>query len=356
MSNRDDETPLWTPSVEMVESARMTDFMRWAGARHRRSSPTTASCGSGRCRRSSSSGRDIWEYCGVRASAPYDGARRSRRRSLSAARMPGARWFEGAQLNYAENMLSAITILERRRFCMPRSCARSRELSWGQLSEQVAALAAGLRSLGVGRGDRVAAYMPNIPETLVAFLASASIGAIWSCAAPEFGARSVVDRFAQIEPKVLFMVDGYRHGGKDFDRAEALQTILGSCPRWSIGDASLPVGRRGRRRACPGGSSGRSLLATWAPGAEPSFEQVPFEHPLWVLYSSGTTGLPKAIVHGHGGISGGADEEEPSAPRPAPRRSHVLVHHDRLDDVELPGGLSVRDAAIVLYRRQPGPS
>ncbi len=143
--------------------------------------------------------------------------------------MPGARWFEGAELNYAENLLAgrdpaAVAVLHS------SELRELQELSWGTLSEQVAAVAGGLRALGVARGDRVVAYMPNIPETLIAFLATASIGAIWSSAAPEFGARSVVDRFAQIEPKVLLAVDGYRHGGKDFDRSEAAASILAELP------------------------------------------------------------------------------------------------------------------------------
>ena len=187
------------------------------------SSPTTASCGRGRSQEVEQFWADIWEYCGVRASKPYE-------RVLASKDMPGARWFEGAQLNYAENML----MRERDPQATALLCASElrplAELSWGALSEQVAAVAGGLRSLGVQRGDRVAAYMPNVPETLIAFLACASIGAIWSCAAPEFGARSVVDRFAQIEPKVLLVVDGYRHGGKDFDRTGALETISAGLP------------------------------------------------------------------------------------------------------------------------------
>src|SRR6185437_5237234 len=179
------------------------------------------------------------------------------------------------------------------------------ELTWGELRAGVAATAAGLRGLGVGRGDRVVAYMPNIPETLIAFLATSSLGAIWSSAAPEFGARSVIDRFAQIEPKVFLTVDGYRHGGKDFDRLAVASGILAELPTVErtvllpyLDEAASPDALG------PEAISWSELgeLDREAAAAGPRFEQVPFDHPLWVLYSSGTTGLPKAIVQGHGGI------------------------------------------------------
>ncbi len=175
------------------------------------------------------------------------------------------------------------------------------ELSWGELRAQVAATAAGLRALGVERGDRVVAYLPNIPEAIVAFLASASIGAIWSSCSPDFGPASVIDRFAQIEPKVLFAVDGYRYGGKDFDRRETLAQLQAAMPSLERTVVLPYLDPDADLSPLSDAMPWEELLAT-GEGAELSFERVPFEHPLWVLYSSGTTGLPKAIVQSQGGI------------------------------------------------------
>jgi acetoacetyl-CoA synthetase len=214
-----------------------------------------------------------------------------------AGRAPYAGWFPEATLNHAELSL-------RRRDDHPalvfgNEAGALGEVSYAELGRRVAAVAAGLRRLGVTKGDRVAGYLPNVPETVVAMLATASIGAIWSSCAPEFGVSSVVDRFAQIEPKVLVAVDGYRYNGAWHDRADALAEIRGRLPSL---EATVLVGGDGRGTEEEGVTTWERLLADGA-GSELAFEPVGFDHPLWVLYSSGTTGLPKAIVQGHGGIA-----------------------------------------------------
>ncbi len=311
MTSDTGEAPLWEPTAQDRERAEMTEFMRWAGKRTGRKFADYGELWEWSVSEVEEFWAAIWEYCGVRASRPYE-------QVLDSRRMPGARWFAGAELNYAENMLmrERWPISDRSDAVAVMHASELRELdslTWAQLTVQVAEVAAGLRALGVGRGDRVVAYMPNIPETLVALLAVASLGAIWSSAAPEFGARSVIDRFAQIEPVVLLAVDGYRHGGRDYDRGEPLNAIvaeLGSVRHTVL----LPyLSAEASAEALPGGmlwsellELGRTAGADDPHGedafASMRFEQVPFDHPLWVLYSSGTTGLPKAIVHGHGGI------------------------------------------------------
>jgi acetoacetyl-CoA synthetase len=222
------------------------------------------------------------EFCEVRFEEPPQAV-------LGSREMPGAEWFPGARLSYPEHVFRGKPSDEVAvRFA---SEARSPgEWTWGRLRAETAAIAGGLRGLGVGSGDRVAAYMPNIPETVAAFLACASIGAVWSSAAPEFGARSVIDRFSQIEPRVLLAIDGYRYGGRDYDRRAAVEEIAGAIPSLER------VVRFGYLDS--GGWPSDFLDA----GASLGFTPVAFDHPLWVLYSSGTTGLPKPIVHGQGGI------------------------------------------------------
>jgi acetoacetyl-CoA synthetase len=296
MSRAGGRRPLWEPSPEDRERAAMTRFMRWAGERHACDFADYDELRRWSLRELETFWEDIWEFCGVRASRPYE-------RALSSRTMPGARWFAGSELNYAENMLLRDRAPQEVAVLHASELRPLQELTWGELSAQVAAVAGGLRTLGVGRGDRVVAYMPNIPETLIAFLAVASLGAVWSSAAPEFGARSVIDRFAQIEPKVLLAVDGYRHGGKDYERTHVLEGILAELPtvKHTVLLPYLTPDIDTAPASWPGAITWEELRER-GKDSELVFEQVPFEHPLWVLYSSGTTGLPKAIVHGHGGI------------------------------------------------------
>jgi acetoacetyl-CoA synthetase len=266
---------LWSPSPERIERANITRFAR------KRALPTDYA----ELWRWSVDNLDefwaaIWDEW-VDADAPYE-------RVLGRREMPGAEWFPGARLNYAEHIFRGRS---DDRLALQHA-SESRELAswtWGDLRRETARIAAGLRELGVGKGDRVAAYMPNIPETVAAFLATASIGAVWSSAAPEFGARSVIDRFAQIEPKVLLAIDGYRYGGKDFDCNPKVEQIAEALPETKL----VRFGYLDK--------SGWNLKANTG-FASLSFVPVEFSDPLWILYSSGTTGLPKAIVHSQGGI------------------------------------------------------
>ncbi|MDQ1514368.1 MAG: acetoacetyl-CoA synthetase [Actinomycetota bacterium] len=237
--------------------------------------------------------QSIWDYFEVRSETPYE-------RVLTSHDMPGARWFPGATLNYAEHVLRGArqagadggpVILARSQTRPPS------EFTAMELEDQVARARVGLARVGVGKGDRVAAYLPNVPETQVAFLAAASLGAIWASCAPEFGTHSVVDRLRQIEPKVLFAVDGYRFGEKAIDRTADVNGIRSELPSLET-VVAVPYLYPGEQRL--------EYALAWSDfmseAGRLAFDPVPFDHPLYVLYSSGTTGLPKPIVHGHGGI------------------------------------------------------
>jgi len=229
----------------------------------------------------------VWDFFGVRAHTPYE-------RVLGSREMPGAEWFTGARLNYAEHMVGTEDDSGRVAVVAHSQTRAPLELTFGDLREQVAAARAGLQRLGVGRGDRVVAYLPNIPETLVAFLAAASLGAVWATCAPEFGPRAVIDRFGMLEPKVLLAIAGYRYGEREVDRRAQVAEIRAALPTL---EHAVDVPYAGV--ALPDTIGWDELLAEPGPL---EFDPVPFDHPLYVLFSSGTTGLPKAIVHGHGGI------------------------------------------------------
>ncbi len=289
---------LWEPSAETIESSAMTAYMGWLAAERGVEASDYQQLWEWSVNELEDFWRSIWDHFEVISSAPPTTL-------LAERKMPGARWFEGTELNYAEHVFrdkddAEVAVLHA------SELRELGELSWGELRGQVAAVAEGLRALGVERGDRVVAYVPNTPEALIAFLAAASLGAVWSSCSPDFGPSSVVDRFAQIEPKLMFCVDGYRYGGKDFDRLDTVASIAAQIPSLERIVVVPYLSRSPDLSVLEAEGAGAPM--TWGQllelgeGADLSFERVPFDHPLWVLYSSGTTGLPKAIVQGQGGI------------------------------------------------------
>jgi acetoacetyl-CoA synthetase len=261
---------LWEPPEELVSSCTMTRFARWA---REGSFSDYEELWEWSVEDIERFWHAVWTYFDVEADAVPE-------RVLGSREMPGAEWFPGVGLSYSEHVFRGKVDTDVAiQFASERS--ELEQWTWADLRRQTAAVREGLKRLGVERGDRVVAYLPNVPQTVAAFLATASLGAVWSSCSPDFGARSVVDRFAQIEPKVLLATDAYDYGGKTFDKSDVVARLSSEL-----------------------GVEHTVLLSEWfeETDAELEFERVPFDHPLWVLYSSGTTGLPKAIVQGHGGI------------------------------------------------------
>ena len=281
---------LWEPSEAFKERSVMADYMRWLADRRGLDFKTYADLWHWSVTDLEAFWQSIVDFFGVRFARPA-------RRVLANASMPGATWFEGAEINYAENVFRHATH-EHPALVYQSETRPLQELSWEDLESQVASVAAALRDMGVTRGDRVVAYMPNMPEAVVAFLATASLGAIWSSCSPDFGADAVLDRFSQIEPKVLFAVDGYTYGGKPFPRVDIVRELQQRLPTLHH---TILVPYLQAQPKLEGATLWNDVVAANA-AAKLSFEPLPFDHPLWVLYSSGTTGLPKALVHSHGGV------------------------------------------------------
>ncbi|MBO0822694.1 MAG: acetoacetate--CoA ligase, partial [Actinobacteria bacterium] len=284
---------LWTPSAERVAGANITAFQAWLADRGHRFDSYEA-LWHWSVTDLEGFWQAIWDYSDIECSAPPQ-------RVLGRAAMPGAEWFPGARLNYAEHILRMERPGEPALFSVSERAPLT-GLDWAELAGQVRILGTQLRAMGVQPGDRVASCMPNIPETVVAMLATASIGAVWASCSPDFGWPGVLDRFRQLTPKVLFCVDGYQYGGRQFDRGGELRRIIAGLEGlerviW------LPYLDAAAQPPVPDVLRWDQVLDQQpVPADQFQFEQVAFDHPLWILFTSGTTGLPKAIVHGHGGI------------------------------------------------------
>jgi acetoacetyl-CoA synthetase len=284
-------TLLWEPSEEMKRQANITQYMQWLESEKGLLFDDPERLWEWSVSSLEDFWASLWEYFHIKASKPYSAV-------LTERKMPGAQWFTGSALNYAEHVFRNATS-SRPALLFQSESQPLIEISWAELYQKVCMVAQALRAMGVQRGDRVVSYMPNIPESAIAFLASASLGAIWSSCSPDFGTRSVIDRFHQIEPKVLFAVDGYRYHGKVIDRRTTIAELQQSLPTLQ---KTVLVSYLFPELSAESYNHAMLWQDMQPATTELTFEQVPFDHPLWVLYSSGTTGLPKAIVQGQGGI------------------------------------------------------
>jgi acetoacetyl-CoA synthetase len=286
----DELTLLWQPNEERLAKAKITAYMASLaqGGRHFSNYEELWQWSVDDLQ---GFWQSIWDYFDVKSSHPYQ-------QVLANASMPGAAWFEGAKLNFAEQIFRFNTEGQAKNkiAIIAESETRDRvEMTWGQLHTQITAVANTLRAMGVQPGDRVVAYLPNIPETVVIFYACASIGAIWSSCSPDMGHSSVLDRFKQIDPKVLIAVDGYRYGGKEFNRLSIVDTMRHELTTL---EHTILLPYLDQHATLPDAMPWSSLFSHPAAQLkEMQFEQVAFNHPLWILYSSGTTGMPKPIVH-----------------------------------------------------------
>ncbi|BFV60459.1 acetoacetate--CoA ligase [Kitasatospora sp. CMC57] len=310
MSTPPQDQPLWRPDPARAVATQIVAFQAWAAEHHGAPAAPLAPAADDDQAAARYAALHAWstedlprfwgavtEWFDVRFSTEPEAV-------LTDRSMPGARWFPGARLNYAaEALRRGEQAGDRDRpaiLHLDESGEPPTALSWAELRRQVGSLSAALREHGIRPGDRVAGYLPNIPEAVVALLATAAVGAVWTSCAPDFGARSVLDRFQQLEPVALIAVDGYHYGGKSHDRREVVAELRRELPSLQTVVHVPLLGTEAPEGALPW-STLTAATATSGAG-EPVFEPVPFDHPLWVLYSSGTTGLPKAIVQSQGGI------------------------------------------------------
>jgi acetoacetyl-CoA synthetase len=290
---------LWTPRPEFAEDSKLAHYMRWLKRTRGMEFSDYEALWRWSVTDIEAFWASIWEYFQVLSDRPY-------KKVLDRRTMPGGKWFEGSQLNYAEHLLRAEAQAGEGRTVFHhltenRPLAR---MSWAELGRQVRILATQLRALGVVPGDRVVSYMPNVPETAIAMMATIAIGAVWSSAAPEFGVKTVTERFTQIQPKILFAADGYRFGGKDFKREGEVRSIIAALPSLERVVWLSYLEPQGEvPQALPMAVSWARLMDHPAvPRDKFRYERVGYDHPLWIVFSSGTTGLPKAIVHSHAGV------------------------------------------------------
>ena len=285
-------TLLWEPSAARLAQANLTDFIARVNARWDAGAHDHASVYAWSIREPERFWESVWDFTDVigdKGAAPY---------LVDGARMPGARWFPEARLNFAENLLRRRDAGTAMVFWGEDKVRR--ELTFGQLYDLVSRLAQAMRALGIAPGDRVAGFMPNMPETISAMLAASSLGAIWSSCSPDFDVHDMLDRFGQIEPKLLFCVDGYHYAGKTHDTLDRMREILAHLPSVQRAVVVPYVSPHPAVAGLPRASTLDAFTAGFAP-APIDFERLPFDHPLYILYSSGTTGVPKCIVHGAGG-------------------------------------------------------
>ncbi len=287
---------LWTPSPAFVEQSHLKRFERWLARERGLSFEEYEAIWAWSVEHPEAFWEGIWRYFDIVSHTPYT-------RVLTSDRMPGARWFEGATLNYGEHIFRNSTA-DRPALYAVHESDEPRAVPWHELERQVATLKHYLQEQGVGKGDRVAAYLSNTPEAIVAFLAVNALGAVWSCCSPDFGVKTVIDRFSQIEPVILFAATGYAYSGKTYGRSRDVAAIAEALP--SVRRVAV-VGGGGRASSVehsPVKAVDRweDLMNRPAPEDPLTFTPVPFNHPIWVLYSSGTTGKPKAITHSHGGV------------------------------------------------------